>query len=248
VIAISSLCPPRYVEGPVATPSRFGLYSVAQLLDDLEPHDMGCGVISEPFACGVARSTSPVCPPVEPTPKAVPDGIASVEGEPFTVVAGVHCRLPGRSGEDFQQRASAALALGEQREVERVFWTGTTTDGGTGTLDPHLAQPGCTILNTTPGAAGAFDIVSAIAALEDFAAATYSGTDPARPPGGRTAATGSLAVRDGSSPVTQWAHGFGPATPREHTVAPAGTTWIYVTGAVQIRRSEGFYTPPTVAG
>lgn len=249
---MSVLCPPRYADGPIAVPSRYGLYSVAQVLDDTEAHDF-CGVQAEPFACNTAKVISPVCPPTVPPTKLFDDGVTLVTGDPFTVYASYHCRLPGRPLEEIQKRALAALALGEQRAVEFTLWTGGTQNAPAGTLTPRLSQPDCTVLNATPGAAGALSVPGGLAALEDYAAGVYSGTPVMHAPRGLSAyaASSHLVIKDGASLVTPvgsfWAFGSGYSaanTGPDGTTAPAGTAWMYVTGMVQIRRSEVFLTPP----
>ena len=250
---MSVLCPPVYVEPPAATPSRFGLYSSAQVTDDASDHDF-CGLQAQPWACLTAKSTSPICPPTEPVPKVSDDGNPVITGDPWTAYAGFRCRTVGMTPKEMQDRATAALALGEQREVERVFWTGGVTGGTPGLITPHLARPDCTVLNTTPGAAGAFDIPTGVGALEDYAAGLYSGTPILHAPRGLAAlaAGNMIVIRDGSRLITPvgtfWAFGAGYSaanTGPDGTTAPAGTAWIYVTGAIQIRRSPVFYTPPS---
>jgi hypothetical protein len=238
-------CPPLYVEAPATTPYSFGLFSVASFPVEADDH-WRCGIEYEPQACGAASAWGDPCDAAQ-ADKAGVDGVDLVEGDPFTVYAGITCRLPGRT--DFEDRARAALALGEQRAVEEAYWTGSA--GNT----PRLADPAADILNTVAGAPGALCPAAAIASLEAHLASNYGGAGIIHAPRyavpflSRNALINPGRDRITTDLGTAVAAGGGYAvnTGPDGAAAPADTVWLYATGAVVIRRSEVWVNPDTLA-
>lgn len=244
-------CPPLYVSPPTVEPYGYGLFSVAQFPVETDRH-WRCGVQWEPYACTPARALGDQCdfPGVE---KEVDDGVPLVEASAFTVYGGYLCRLPGRPQQaDIEDRIRQAIRLGEQRIVERTFWSGDL--GNT----PFLASPDAVVLNAVdpPTAADALSPVAGIAALESFLRENYGGTGVIHAPAGAVPllAHYNQLRPDGGAPLRTWlgtpiaaGGGYVINTGPDGTPAPPGTSWLYATGPVAIRRGEIFINPNTVA-
>lgn len=248
-----SVCPPLLVPAPTVQPYSHGLFSVAQMPVDVDPH-WRCGIQWEPYACAPARLQPVEECEEEPPPWESDDGVPLVEASPFVVYGSYHCRLPGRSlPADIEDRARQALLLGEQRAVEEALWTGSA--GNT----PHLASPDAVVLNPVPnpGAADALSPVAAIAALESYLGANYGGVGVIHIPRGAAAVLarhhqfcGDCAppLRTVLGTAVAAGGGYVVNTGPDGSPAPPGTAWAYATGPVAIRRSEIFMLPDSLAG
>lgn len=224
--------PNQNVESPTCVPWRFGLLSVARIIEETDPH-VNNGIIYKPKACiaGV-NSWDPVCPPTQPdqkVPTDLDDQNVEVTGEPFTIYSYLSCKTTTLA--DMLTDVREALARGEQRAVEVEVWNRV------------LAQPTCTVLNTTATAADALPVVAAIAALESYMADNYAcqavfHSDRAVTPYAVAehqlqSAGGALSTVLGSA----WAaYGAAVNTGPDGTPAPAGHAWIYATSAITLRR------------
>lgn len=244
---------PLYVPAPAVAPAPFGLFSVAQMPAESDPHWQFGGLQYEPIACHLARSWSDECvqeSPGEAETKIVDEGVPLVTASPFVVYTAFECAAVGRSLEEQEARARDVLVLGEQFAVEAAFWSGTA--GGTANaVTPFLADPTCTDLTPTPGVAT--DIVHGVGLLEDHLGANYGAAGVLHTPRltAANAAHHKLASRDGSRLVSllgnRWAFGggysglAGPAG-----AAPAEAAWIIATGEVTVRRSEIFTQPAPI--
>lgn len=240
-------CPPLYVDAPAVVPYGYGLFSVAQFPVDADDH-WQCGVQYEPQACVPATAWGDPCDAAQPD-KAVPAGVPLVVGTPFTIYAGFSCHLPGRTAADIQARAQQALQLGEQRAVEEAYWTGSV--GSTPVLADNV---NAVILNTVAGAPGALCPIAAVGELEGYLAANYGGTGVIHAPRktipylARDVLVSADRSRMSTMLGTQVAAGGGyPGSGPDGTDAPAGTTWLYATGTVVIRRSPVWINPDSVA-
>lgn len=156
------------------------------------------------------------------------DGKPTVSADPFGVLAGVACGSLGTLDVDDQERARAALAVAEQRLVERVF-----EQAGS----PRLAAGAGVV---TPGGTTATRIKRAVGALEQYLGDEYGGTGVLHMP--RALAAYAPVERDGAVLRTRLGTGvaFGAGytgVGPDGTAPAAGEMWIYATGAVQIRRS-----------
>jgi hypothetical protein len=234
--------PPRYVAAPVATPYRYGLLSSADVLED-PPGRWQLGIEYEPVACGGAAALPPGC---DMTAMAVDTGVPLVSGGPLLIYAGFSCSPVGHL-DDAQDRAEAALIMGEQRALERAYWTGSEGNR------PRLADLACTTLNAVTGTAGAVSLRAGIAMLEDTLGDEYGGIGVIHAPRGVAvnAATLQLLRPAGFGLVTplgtRWAFGGGYAvnTGPDGAPAAAGTAWLYATGGVTVRRGPPvFYGGP----
>ena len=243
------------VAAPQATPARFGLLSVAQM-----PTDTGRwegGILTMPNACGNGGSYGDPCPAPGDREKADSAGVVIGGGDPFTVYAGFRCAPVGFTDDEIRERGDAALLAGEERTVEEVFWTGVTDNAVE--IHPHLAEntastPGVDdftwlAATTVAGGGGAVSVRRALADLERELAGCYGGQGVIHMP--RDVAT--VAVAEGiverygnrleTKVGTLVAAGAGyPGTSPTGAAAAAGESWVYATGAVQVRRSGVFYT------
>lgn len=246
------LCPPLYVEPPAVTPYGYGLYSVATMpVPEENPH-WRCGVHYEPWKCGRSFLWADPCDNPDQPDKMPADGVDLVEGTPFLVWDGYHCRLPGRSNEaEVRRRATEALRLGEQRSVEEAFWTGSMGNS------PALADPSTVVLNPNNPPAVPADVLTfpaGVAALEEWLGNNYPGQGTIFASRGASAyfARHQLGFRVGGHVETLAGTrvaflGGSPNTGPDGTPAPAGYAWLYATGQVVIRRSEIFVNPDTLA-
>lgn len=220
------------IEAPTCTPWRFGLLSVATVIEESDPHIRN-GIQYKPMACiaGV-EPWDDVCPPAVPdlkTPTDLDDQNVRVEGDPFTIYSYLSCKTT--TLEAMFDQVRNAFALGEPRAVEQEFWLRV------------LAQPDCTVLNEVAGAAGALSTLAGIAALESYMADNYgcSATFHADRAVAPYAFSDHQLVRNGGALETQLgsrfaAYGASINTGPDGVVAPDGHAWIYATSQVILRR------------
>lgn len=253
--------PSVLVEAPAITPYQYGLFSVAAMPQQ-PSNDMWeqGGVHYSTYACAEATTWDDDCE--SPPDKPVQGAISVVHGDSFVVLAGPQCDLIGSNLSEIEESAREGLRLGEQRAVEARFWgqMATCTGGaeespGESPGDPntccHDGRPCCVVLNTVGGAEGALSITGGVAALEGYAADLYGGVPVLHSPRelGAFARQANLIEHGGQSKQTamgsRWAfYGGSDNTGPDATPAPVGTAWLYITGAVTVRRSEVFMTPP----
>lgn len=230
------------VVGPACVPWRYGLLSVATITDEQDPHARN-GIIYKPRTCiaGV-NDWDDVCPPAVPATKVptdVPGQNTVVNGVPFNLYAYLSCKTT--TLEAMFAEARDAFDIAEPAAIEAQVWARV------------LAQPTCTILNTTLGAPGALSVTAAVAALESHTAANYGcratfHSDRATVP---YAAAERQLVVGGSSLSTvlgsAWAAYAGsPNTGPDGVVAPAGHAWIYATSQLTLRRFPVDMVPESV--
>jgi hypothetical protein len=223
--------------------------------DTADPHWQG-GVDYIPDSCAEAGTTLDGCPSGDTVTKApTVTGIGDMGAQPFTVFSWIRCSPVGFSQAEVEARARNGLTRGEARAVERIFWTGTTSIGAQDVL-PHLAentavteagiqlQTAATIITGTT-----VDVVEGMGMLEGELALCYGGEGVIHVPrsllaalagqglvrqdGMRLRTMGGMNVAAYSSNNRQGPDGTNPA---------GGTTWIYGTGAVDMRRSDIEFT------
>lgn len=220
---------PLLVNPPTLTPPRFGLLSVATLVDDPDLH----------WANGIEYSTSP-----DPSAsaeavevKCEPGEAADLDDEPLATVVdgalrvhtGAECKLPGTTREEVAAYVRGALAGGEGPALERAIW--------------HDAETPIMSADTAlPAGDEAVSLYTGLGALEAWLYETYGGT-------------GVLHVARAAIPFLQKAHQIKVDGGKLHTVlgtpvsagaypgsgpdkaAPdEGELWIAATAAVQYRR------------
>jgi hypothetical protein len=231
---VTSVVPAALVVQPAVLPYRYGLLSAATVMTgaggrwalglEYESDNCTSGALWGRDWCG-----DPVDPVSDPNPadKAVP-GSDLLTATPFTVYDGIQCAPVGLV--DVEARARARLAGSEQRQAEAGFWTRQLAVAGTG---------------TAPAVSGAAGLIGAVGDLEAALAGQYAGVGVIHAPRwvAPYAAARQLIVRDGAvlrTPLdTAWVFGSGyPNTGPAGTAPAAGHAWLYVTGAVVVRRSD----------
>lgn len=162
----------------------------------------------------------------------------------FAVVLGVTCTTRGmaRDFEDWKSRAGLLLEAREHWAIEREFWTGALKPD-----NPHLAQPSATMVQVaTMGAR------HGVAALEQaIADAGGDGMIHLRPgvfsllDHTDLSVAGGVAKTQLGTPVVPGV-GYAGTSPAQAALATT-VEWAYATGRVQVRRSEVFINPATMA-
>lgn len=237
-IDIPNAAPADYSAPPTPDPARFGLFSVANVIEDPSLR-YEAGIEWEPMACDVAGVLSMVCPPDgedtrEGFPLTARDGEGLVQVAPFAVLGSYLCSTFSRPLDEAENRARQHLALGEERAVEYAIATGIAdnTPSFVGAVD------------LTP-AGGAVSVGQALALLEGHLGANYGGVGAIHAP--RVASP--LAADQGG--VSRY--GQRMETPLGTMVAFGGgydiasgggsTVVLYATSRPIIRRSEVIVTP-----
>ena len=174
---------------------------------------------------------------------------------PVTVYSSIDC-APVGEWDELSPRNREALIRSEERELERIFWTGEATTGsGDITIFPHLAatapvvdgtdiiQPAATVVTAIPQT-----IEVGIGMLEDAMRDCYPGTATLHVPirlAALMAEAYLLAPRSGtmftSSVGSKVVLGNYPGTSPAGVAAP-GVTWVFATGEVFYQREA---TPHT---
>lgn len=183
------------------------------------------------------------------------EGIPLVDGEPFNLYHLFRCQAVGAIG-DMQDRARAALRLGEGRALERV----TAQMLALGFTDGTDRVPAVD-LTPTPGTA--VHPAVGVALLEEFAGDQYGGV-PVLHTGRRAGSllgTAGTIIRNANrletvqGAIVAAGGGYtrlvGPPTDLQDptTVQPAGPgqAWLYVTGTVVIRRAPVIEVGPVMS-
>lgn len=252
---ISTLYTPGIVDPPtIGGPAPYGLMSVAQMINGgANQPRWHSGVQFQPNACQRAMSTIMQCPfpdEFDYTKAVTSQGLPSRGAETFAVYADIECSSVG-SWEYAVERALAALAQGEARAVERAFWTGEIDTPAGRFIHPYLASDinltdptGEIVLQTAADVlVTGVDIVEGMGILEGALGHCYPGAGVIHAERAviEHMAAHHMLVRNGQQLFTHagipLAFGAGyTGTYPNSTAAPAGTTWIFGTGTVMIRR------------
>ncbi|QPL14047.1 membrane protein [Streptomyces phage TurkishDelight] len=150
---------------------------------------------------------------------------------PITLYAGSECSTLGWTHEEAVAHARATMDLGEQHGLEAAFWNSRlTTD----------------VVDLTPPD-GPLTVAQGVALLEGCLAEAYGGVGVLHVPAGAAAllgccnllhedpATGSLRTLAGNCAVIGAGYSAMNTGPGGIPAEP-GTTWLYITGPVHIRR------------
>ena len=224
------------VEAPQRSPHRFGLFSVAEIIEEPASPVFFGGTVWEPLPCEHPGlwpgpcGTTPI--PEEKCAATQPDSPVTT---PFTVYGSYWCDLVGRTPQDASDRAVQHLQGGEQHAVEYAVWSGAAGAA------PAFAGPDTVDLGTASCAA---QLLERIYAYTDVAYSSEVVVHAPRPVMPWLASAGVL-VRsaDGGRVETQsgtpiaFGSGYTEAgTGPDGTQADPGSYWVYVTGPVVIRR------------
>lgn len=203
-----------------------------------DPHELN-GTDAPAPGCGGANPWQD-CPPLgngwtNPAAKIFAP-VTNTTFEPVTAYAGAKCSAFGLSFEDLRASAMEQLRMGEAAVLEEWFMRRGLSPMAFG--------------NDLTPAAGAVHIVSGIGLLETWLGSNYGGRGLIHVPVGAVSLLGkNHQFRDRTECLTTWAgngviggSGYsvnvGPGElPGSGTEAPAGEAWLYVTGAMRIRRS-----------
>lgn len=108
----------RLIASPGNDPARFGLFSVATILDD--PDIAGTGAEWESYVCGTpSEPIAAVCDPSGPSPDPQ-GGPPVVTAPPFVVVGSYECSALSRPMDDAYMIARQRLAFTEERSAEII--------------------------------------------------------------------------------------------------------------------------------
>lgn len=235
----NTIAPATYVAPPGIEPKRFGLLSVARMVDDPDLR-WELGIEWEALACERAKVASIVCDtgdgdnaPGYPL-EGRDGGEELVEVTPFIVVGSYTCKAASRDLSEAEERARIHLAAGEERAVEYAIATGEAGN------EPSFQ--GATDL--TPGSS-AVSLADGIGLLEQHLADNYHSIGTVHVPHLLAPALGAgqHVWRQGQRLETLI--GTFVAVGAE-SVSPsgdepdAGTAWLYATGRPQVRRGRVF--------
>jgi hypothetical protein len=264
----------QIVDPPAFTPLGFGLLQVAQDVSPTtagDPHwqqgvtwtsrcvEAGMGSLTyEECIVVTGAGSGPVPPPGSLTGNV---GFPDRGATPFTVYTEFDCSPVGN--DDALKKAQEALAQTESWQVERAFWTGIAANQPV--VWPHLAasqaavDPQGIILQTAAvvAASGAGqasnpnDVADGLGQLEGVLADCYNGVGvihvpqfalPSLDAYGLVKATGGVMKTLNGNLVAVGA-GY-PGTSPTGAARGFGQTWLYATGAIELRRSPVRYFAP----
>ncbi|MFJ2882474.1 MULTISPECIES: cupin [unclassified Streptomyces] len=158
--------------------------------------------------------------------------------KPIDLYAGAECSALGWSYAEARAHAEASMALGEQQALESAFWR------------TKLAMEA---VDLTPEA-GPVSVAQGVAALEGCLAETYGGVGTLHVPAGAAAllgccnilredpVTGSLRTLAGNCAIIGAGYSAANTGPGNVPAEP-GTTWLYITGPLVIRRGPADVIP-----
>lgn len=220
--------PPLVVPAPAILPWRFGLTSVANIIDETDDHARNGIWYKSPPCVGTVEEFEDDCdsdlvPPKTPTDTG---GDAFIQGCMFTLYSALSCKTTNL--EAMAAEVLAVFEADEQRAVENSVWTRV------------LATPAATALN---GVGTEFTIVGGIAALESAMAECYGGRATFHMDRG-VAAYGARDHQfhtEGSAKFSELGssvafYGGSPNTSPAGVPAAAGFAWMYATSTLTLRR------------
>jgi hypothetical protein len=234
---------------PFTSPS-FGLLSPATTQLEIPNPKWRMGLQWQSFCPAVAGTYGECTVPDEEIPPAPPKGVTwdwvTRGSTPVTIYSRVDCAPVGQ-WEDLSTRNQQALIRSEQRELERIFWTGGIV-AGAGVTDayPHLAAnaevtDGDDLLQmpAEPVSEDPQSIEVALGMLEAAMRRCYPGVATIHMPI-RLAALAAdhrlIESRNGvmytTSVGSKVVIGEYPGTGPDGTLPPTGQTWMYASGEV----------------
>jgi hypothetical protein len=220
--------PRAAVDAPVApVPHRYGLFSVATVLEQVPPHEL-TGVEYETICTPQVDLYPAPCTTADPTVKAPKATVAPSVGTPFAVYAADACMLgrdPGEARTQLRQRFAAA----EETAVERAISTGDLSW-------PHLAA--AEVLDA--GGATDPDLKDALGLLAQWLAERVGGAGVIHSPMWLAYQSKGLMTVTGPRATTLlgdgWVFGTG-YTGNGPDGTASDTVWLYATAPIRVRRS-----------
>ncbi|MFN2347644.1 MAG: hypothetical protein ABR616_18275 [Dermatophilaceae bacterium] len=238
-VDVPHIAPPEYLDPMLPDKSRFGLFSVARIVDDPAIR-FEAGVEYEPLACERAGLLSSICPPDEGSPAGLPmtlrAGGSTETSLPFVVYGSYDCSTFSRPFDEAENRARQHLSYGEERAVEYAIHQGGFDNG------PILDDAGAT--DVTP-AGGPVPIGRAFGLLESFLGRNYGGVGTIHAPRLASASATNVGVARRQGERMETALGtlvaFGGGYDEAQNDPDIAS--MYATSVVTLRRSEVFVTP-----
>lgn len=265
--------PRQVVDAPTFTPPQYGLFSVVQTPSTPDVHWQNGITWSSYCPVNMGSATYDECIAVTgagavPEPSVKSDNVEhEVRGAtPFTPYVRFDCATVGN--EQAVEVATDALSRTEGWQVEHAFWTGLV-DGKTLAF-PHLAanaevlDSNGVVLQTaaSPVVTGttAMDVTTALGLIEQALADCYGGQGVIHVPpkllpsldahqllrvvNARNVGSGRFDRQLQTLNGNLVAVGAGyPGTSPSGAAPASGTSWIYATGAVSMRRGDVKITP-----
>lgn len=232
------VAPPIYVSAPQRQPSRFGLFTVANMVPVPEAR-FEAGIRWEPVTGAAASGVSGRCVPEGTVLLATEENVVSEDGIPFAVYGFYNCRAFSRSLDEAEAFARAHLANGEERAVERALAVGDLDNA------PNFTDA----VDVTP-AGGATDPTSAVGLLEAALARDYGGQGVIHVPrqAGAHLSDRSVVSRVGQRLETMVgnfvaAEGGLDIAEDDGYGGPGDQLRFFATGIPSVRRSDVFITP-----
>lgn len=233
-MAIDGMVAPL-VDAPPLPPLRYGLLSVARVVDVPEGLDSArlraAGYSYLIDHCGVQVHVDGQTCAINPI-KIVSEGSELREGEPFALYTIKECGAVGRTEQEIRAAALAAHTAGEQTALELAVWQALAVSA------PVVVTP------DAPGAG------TALSALDYHASSVLNYQGVVHVPANAAAALiySGAARWDGTVWRTPLNHkisfGAGYVNTSGPGVAPAaGFVWAYLTAAVDIRRGAATIPP-----
>lgn len=244
------------VDPPAFTPLPYGLWESIQHPTPPTHWQQGVTWVDR---CPTGGTTYDECLSVTgtgspPAPGSKTDNVAQEfrGATPFTVYTRFDCSPVGIG--EAEAAATDALNRSEARQVEAVFWTGVA--GGQTVAFPHLAADaevldadGIVLQTDASVVVTGADAAEGLGLLEAALTECYSGQGVIHVPAEAlaTLAAWNLVVERDGGLWTMAGHrvivGTGYAnTGPDGTPAPAGSAWVYATGAVFGYRGDVFFT------
>lgn len=228
------ILPRLSVDAPAApVPHKFGLFSVATVLENVDPHAL-TGIEYEAVCSTKVDPYPAACRPGDTADRRKYPAPTTdvVNATPFAVYAADECVL-GRDQATARRQLRERYYAGEETAVEHIVFTGVL-----GNI-PNLQQEATIIpADTAP------DLVDAIGLLEQWLATAYGGVGVIHAPmtiANRAQDKYQIGVngpRAGTILGSAWAFGAGyPGTPPTNGGADDGSLWLYATPPVTVRRS-----------
>lgn len=243
---------PVYVEAPDVRPLPYGLFSVAEIVEDNSAHwqqgvewesASGC-TMGLRYACPTCNQNNGGTAPA----KTYTNGTTLVAAAPFTVYGSFRCSPIG-NWDRGMERAARALQDGEERAVEAEIAVGGFHSGN--------SFVAAAAVDVTPVPGTAISITAGVALLEQYLGVNNHGQGVLHMSRREAtfAASSRLLREDTGGPMlltklgTPVAAGGGylGVTGPNATAAVAPAHWIYATGVPYIRRTSVFMTPPNRA-
>ena len=237
--------PHAVVNGPVPLAPRVGLVKQAVIVPTDDDRWIN-GVQVWPYPADDVSSFDP-CGTGSPAPfKGDGEAPETAEFAAQTLYLPITCTARSIHDQDtYVARATIAMEANESAEIEDQFWSGTAQP-----LSPHLTDANATVLF---GGAPT-DVFNGLAELEGAIAATgRAGMIHAPWPLVSVWSSNYQVYWNGSTlqtvlgTIVVAGAGYDGSGPAGEAVPSAGQSWAFATGLVELRRSDLFVIPGTIA-